>query len=65
VGGPKRYELWAEAIRDVGILLLVFEPLDTLLKTGRGSETDWLIAVTVAIMGLLFVFIGVTIGSDQ
>ncbi len=44
----QRHELWAEAIRDIGILLLVFAPLDTLFRAGRGTWVDWLIALGVA-----------------
>jgi len=55
----QRYELWSEAIRDVGILLLVFAPLDTLLRIGRGSLIDWSIAVTFAFLGLALIEIGV------
>ena len=65
MGGRQQYELWAEVLRDMGILFFVFAPLDTLLKTGRGNETDWLIAMAVAIIGLLFIFIGIRMGSDQ
>lgn len=65
VDGQRQYELWAEACRDVGILLFVFAPLDTLLKTGRGTGTDWLIAIGVAGMGLLFLLIGVRMGAEN
>jgi hypothetical protein len=37
VAGKQSYELWAEAIRDVGILLLVFAPLDARLPPGRSA----------------------------
>jgi hypothetical protein len=33
----ERHELWAEAIRDIGILFFVFAPLETLLRKERGS----------------------------
>ena len=42
--GVKRHELWAEAIRDIGILFLVFAPLETLLRKDHGSWVDWLVA---------------------
>jgi len=57
-----RYELWAEAIRDIGILLFVFAPLDTLLRAGRVNFIDWLIAIGIALFGLLLIEIGVRMG---
>ncbi len=54
-----RYELWAEAIRDVGILLFVFAPLDTLFRAGHGTSLDWLIALGIAGLGLLSIEVGV------
>jgi len=62
--GKKRHELWAEAIRDVGILLLVFGPLDTLFRAGRGTWPDWLIALGVALLGLPLIGIGVKIEAE-
>jgi len=62
--GKKRHELWAEAIRDVGILLLVFAPLDTLFRAGHGTWLDWLIALGVALLGLLLVGIGIKIEAE-
>jgi hypothetical protein len=49
----------------MGVLFFVFAPLDTLLKGGRGNEADWLIAIAIAMLGLLFIFVGVTMGSEQ
>ena len=58
--GKKRHELWAEAIRDIGILFFVFAPLDTLLRMSFGIwDWHWLIAVAVAILGLLLIEKGV------
>lgn len=60
----KRHELWAEAIRDMGILFFVFGPLETLLRKERGSWVDWLIAAAIAMIGLLFIEKGVRMGTD-
>ncbi len=60
----QRHELWAEAIRDIGILLLVFAPLDTLFRAGRGTWVDWLIALGVALLGLLLIAIGIRMESE-
>jgi hypothetical protein len=56
--------LWAEAIRDIGILLFVFAPLDTLLRTSHIAFTDWLIAIGIALFGLLLIEIGVRMGMQ-
>jgi hypothetical protein len=55
----KEHELWAEAIRDIGILFLVFAPLDTILKFEQRHWWDWLIAVGFAIGGGLLIRKGV------
>jgi hypothetical protein len=60
----QRYELRAEAIRDVGILLLVFVPLDTFLREGKLTGSRLLIALGFAILGLLLIEIGVRMGSN-
>ncbi len=60
-----RYELRAEALRDIGILLVVFAPLDTLLRMGRTSAADWLTAIGIASFGLLFVEIGVRMETSK
>jgi len=61
----KRHELWAEAIRDIGILFFVFAPLETLLRKDRGSWMDWLIAGAIATLGLLFIEKGVRMGTEK
>jgi hypothetical protein len=63
VAGKLRHELWAEAIRDIGILLLVFVPLDVLLKNGQLTQTNWLIALVFVIVGLLLIELGVRMGQ--
>jgi hypothetical protein len=63
--GRQRYELWAEAIRDVGILLATFAPLDTVLKPGYGTYVDWLVALGILFVGLLLITVGVKMGSNE
>ena len=63
MAGKLRHELWAEAIRDIGILLLVFVPLDVLLKNGQLTKTNWLIALVFVIVGLLLIELGVRMGE--
>ena len=67
MSGKRRHELWAEAIRDIGILFFVFAPLETLLRISFGTwDWHWLIAVGVAILGLLLIEKGVRmeVGSE-
>jgi len=61
----RRHELWAEAIRDIGILFFVFAPLETLVRKERGNWEDWLIAGAIAALGLLFVEKGVRMGTEK
>ena len=58
----ERHELWAEAIRDIGILFLVFAPLDTLIMLDNRHWWDWLIALGLAVGGLLLIEKGVRMG---
>ena len=61
----KRYELWAEAIRDIGILTLVFVPLDSLVRETPITQARLLLVIGFAILGLLLIEIGVRMGSDS
>ena len=65
MNGKHAYELWAEAIRDVGILFMVFGPLDTLFKCGHGTRLDWVIAAVVFGIGLGLLAVGVKVGSES
>jgi hypothetical protein len=60
----KRHELWAESIREIGILFLVFAPLDTLLRFKDRSWIDWLIAILVALVGWALIEVGVAMESE-
>ncbi len=55
----ERFELWAEVFRDIGLLLFVFGPLDTVLKEGKGTSDDWLLAGVIALVGICFMVAGV------
>jgi hypothetical protein len=59
----KRYELWAEAIRDIGVLVLVFVPLDSLIRDTPITRARLLIAIGFVIFGLMLLAIGVRIGA--
>lgn len=60
-----RYELWGESLRELGVLVLVFVPLDVLVELFRnGQRPDtrhWSIVTAFAVSGLLMMFIGVEI----
>jgi len=65
VGVKQRYELWAEAIRDIGILFLVFAPLDTLLSPEHRHWWEWLIAAILGAGGLVLIEIGIRMESEK
>jgi hypothetical protein len=46
-GKERRRELWAEVFRDIGILGLVFAPLDVILA-GKDWRGAWLSAIVTA-----------------
>jgi hypothetical protein len=50
-------------MRDIGLLLFVFAPLDTLLKSGHGSREDWLIAACVGFGGITLIPVGIVVES--
>jgi hypothetical protein len=60
-----QYELWAEVLRDVGILFFVFAPLDTMFRAGRGATSDWILAGGVALGGLLLIWLGIKMESRK
>lgn len=60
----RKLRLFAEAVRDIGILLLVFGPLEGLLKTvGQITTKEWYFAVGSMIVGGLLIWLGVEVGS--
>lgn len=65
VAAKKTYELVGEVLRDIGILFFVFAPLDTLVKSSPISENDSLIAGGIAIAGLIFIDIGIKMGTGK
>lgn len=64
MAGKQRHELWAEAIRDVGILIFVFAPLDTIIRINRGNWHDWTLALLLAALGVLLVARGVNMEGE-
>ena len=46
-----RHELIGESLREIGILLLVFVPLDALIHDGRLNKIQTVICVLLVIVG--------------
>jgi hypothetical protein len=64
VAKPKS-ELYAETLREIGLLMVVFAPLDILFRAEHGTLSDWITAGTVAIVGLIFIEIGVRMEAEK
>ena len=60
-----RYSLRAEAVRDVGILLFVFVPLDVLVQHKLTSWWHWLIVFFGCCFSLFLIEVGVRMGSEE
>jgi len=58
-----RYELWGESVRELGVLILVFVPLDILVDYFRnGQHPDahhWWVISVFALTGVLLMVVGV------
>ncbi len=55
----QRYELWGESVREIGILVLVFVPLDILISP-RGAP-NWKIVLIFGVIGFILIVLGVEI----
>ena len=55
-----KMELWGESTREVGVLLLVFAPLELLLRAG---ETHWVSVISFATLGFILVVLGIQMES--
>lgn len=53
------HELTGETAREIGILLAVFAPLDTLFRTEKGTSLEWLISSGLCFLGLMLIWIGI------
>ncbi len=65
VAGKEPHLLWAEAIRDIGILFLVFAPLDTLLLCEHPTHGRMLACGVVALVGLALIYQGVQMEKEE
>ena len=60
-----RHELLAESLREVGVLLLVFAPLEVVLRSERSRWWQWLVAVILLIIGVVLVEVGIRMESER
>jgi hypothetical protein len=58
-----RNELIGESLREIGILLLVFVPLDTLLQPNAPAR--WSNAVIFGVFGFILIVVGIWIEADE
>jgi len=63
VNWKKALELAGESLREIGLLMFVFAPLDTMLKSAYGTKEDWFVAGCVGVLGLTLMAVGIVIGS--
>ncbi len=62
-----RYELWGESLRELGVLILVFVPLDLVVEGlhrsygQQRSEGHWIIVTLAGVIGFILVLVGVEI----
>lgn len=55
----KRHQLWGETLREIGLLVMAFTPLDYLFKGGQ--RIDPVIILIGLIGGLILIVVGVEI----
>jgi hypothetical protein len=58
VPSRKRFELFGESIREIGVLLLVFVPLDTVFYQGDIRLFGLLGLIFVAVVGFFLIYAG-------
>jgi hypothetical protein len=59
-----RYELQAETLRELGSLLLVFAPLETLIRSEKATSFDWLITSSLAVFGFILIAVGIDLEAE-
>jgi len=61
----KRHEAWGETFREVGVLLLVFVPLDVYFRAGRLTTTDEVLTLGSVIVSLVLFEIGIRVECES
>jgi hypothetical protein len=54
----------AESLREIGVLFIVFGPLEGLLKSGSPHAADFIIALSIALFGGVFLTVGTRMGKE-
>jgi hypothetical protein len=57
-GNKYSAEMWAEALREAGVLVFVFAPL---YKVFEGSEATWKAVIIALIVGITFIGFGIEV----
>jgi hypothetical protein len=66
VDAKRRHNLRGEAIRDIGILLFVFVPLDIIVQHMLTSWWHWVLLFVVGCgFSLVLIELGVRMGADE
>jgi|HubBroStandDraft_5_1064220.scaffolds.fasta_scaffold128339_3 hypothetical protein len=60
----KLRDINAESLREVGILFVVFGPLEGLLKSTSLHAADFVIALSIAAFGGVLLFAGTRMGKE-
>jgi hypothetical protein len=55
----------AESLREVGILFIVFGPLEGLLKSASPRVVDFIIALSIAAVGGVSLTVGTRMGKER
>jgi hypothetical protein len=58
-----RYELWGESLREIGVLLVVFVPLEMLLQPN--APPRWTNMVIFAGVGFILIWFGIWIEASE
>jgi hypothetical protein len=56
------HELKAEALREIGVLLIVFGPVDTFFNQG---EKHWIAAIAALCVGVMLVWVGIDMEAPE
>jgi hypothetical protein len=54
----------AESLREIGILFIVFGPLEGLLKSANLRAVDFVIALSIASVGVVSLAVGTHMGKE-
>ncbi len=61
----KRFELLGESIRDIGVLLLVFVPLDAVFYQGAIHVPARIALAILGLGGLILIVVGILVEGER